>query len=111
MHEVILMLVCLFNPSLSRHRVREFVPVLLKLFLLDVICWLMTYWCDVYVDPVSRRMVNLSYILWIVSTEAMWWHATIFAHSCVHVQVLVCTCSSQVQKIDMKTILNILSTL
>ena len=29
----------------------------------------------------------------------MWLHATIIAHSCVHVhvQVLVCTCSSQVQ--------------
>lgn len=41
--------------------------VLVKLTVLDVILWLLTWSSNVYVEPVSRRFANLTYVLWTVS--------------------------------------------
>ena len=46
---------------------KEYAVVLVKLSLLDVVLWLLTVTSNEYVDPVSRRYANLTYILWTVS--------------------------------------------
>ncbi len=51
---------------------REVIPLLLQLVAIDTVLWLLTYWSDVHVDRISRRFVNLSYMLWIVSPRLLW---------------------------------------
>lgn len=41
--------------------------VLVKVTVLDVVLWLLTWSSNVYVEPVSRRFANLTYVLWTVS--------------------------------------------
>ena len=37
------------------------------MMLLDAMFWLLTSHCGTYIEPISRRFANLSYILWMVS--------------------------------------------
>lgn len=41
--------------------------VLVKVTVLDVVLWLLTWSSNVYIEPVSRRFANLIYVLWTVS--------------------------------------------
>lgn len=52
---------------LVRHSLKGLVPVLLQVTVLDAMFWLLTLCSDAYIEPISRRFVNLSYILWMVS--------------------------------------------
>ena len=52
---------------LLRSALKEYGVVLVKLVALDAILWLLTWSSSVYVEPVSRRFANLTYILWTVS--------------------------------------------
>ena len=44
-----------------------YIPVLLQLACLSGVFCLGTVWSSAYIEPVSRRIVNLAYICWIVS--------------------------------------------
>ena len=50
----------------KRKTVAEFYPVVLFLGVGVVLLWTLTSVCEVYVQPVSRRMANLPFILWLV---------------------------------------------
>ena len=52
---------------LYRFQLREYVTVWVKLCVLDAVLWLLTVTSKEYVEPVSRRYANLTYILWTVS--------------------------------------------
>ena len=57
--------------SVFRQMVKEYTRVLVGLVVLDILFWLLTASSNVYVEPVSRRYANMTYILWIVSHEEM----------------------------------------
>ena len=50
----------------KRKTVAEFYSVVLFLGVGVVLLWTLTSVCEVYVQPVSRRMANLPFILWLV---------------------------------------------
>ena len=50
----------------KRKSVSEFYHVALFLGVGVVLLWTLTSVCEVYVQPVSRRMANLPFILWLV---------------------------------------------
>ena len=50
----------------KRKTVGEFYSVALFLGVGVVLLWTLTSVCEAYVQPVSRRMVNLPFILWLV---------------------------------------------
>ena len=52
---------------LVRASLKELVPLLLHVVVLDAVLWVLTSCSDAYVEPISRRFANLSYILWMVS--------------------------------------------
>ena len=49
-----------------RKTVAEFYPVVGFLGVGVVLLWTLTSVCEAYVQPVSRRMANLSFVLWLV---------------------------------------------
>lgn len=49
-----------------RQRLKDYLLLLSELTLLFVCLWLLTDWFQQHVRPISRRMVNISYILWMV---------------------------------------------
>ena len=53
--------------SCFRSALKEYTGVLVKLVILDIVLWVLTWSSNVYVEPVSRRFANLTYILWTVS--------------------------------------------
>ena len=50
----------------KRKTVAEFYPVVVFLGVGVVLLWTLTSVCEVHVQPVSRRMANLPFILWLV---------------------------------------------
>ena len=48
---------------------KEYTLVLVELAVLDIFLWLLTLFSNGYVEPVSRRYANMTYILWIVSYQ------------------------------------------
>lgn len=52
---------------LLRSALKDYTMVLVKVTVLDVVLWLLTWSSNVYVEPVSRRFANLTYVLWTVS--------------------------------------------
>lgn len=52
---------------LLRSGLKDYTMVLVKVTVLDVVLWLLTWSSNVYVEPVSRRFANLTYVLWTVS--------------------------------------------
>lgn len=49
------------------------------MMLLDTMFWLLTSHCGTYIEPISRRFANLSYILWMVSVDILWAHTFVLA--------------------------------
>ena len=47
--------------------------------LLDTMFWLLTSRCGTYIEPISRRFANLSYILWMVSVGILRAHTLVLA--------------------------------
>ena len=60
---------------LPRRTLREFIPVVLSMVLLDAFFWVLTSRCGTHIEPISRRFANLSYILWMVSAGILWAHS------------------------------------
>lgn len=58
----------LFSLSAIRRVLKEFLMLLVQLILMFVCLWLATSWSQLHIQPISRRLVNLSYILWMVRT-------------------------------------------
>eukprot|EP01118_Nematostelium_gracile_P012750 TRINITY_DN4703_c0_g1_i2.p1 TRINITY_DN4703_c0_g1~~TRINITY_DN4703_c0_g1_i2.p1 ORF type:complete len:456 (+),score=74.79 TRINITY_DN4703_c0_g1_i2:36-1403(+) len=54
-----------------RKNINEWRMVAFQFFLMDVAFWVMTAISHLYVEPVSRRMVNMSYVLLITSMSVM----------------------------------------
>ena len=52
---------------LLRSDIKDYTMVLVKVTVLDVVLWLLTWSSNVYIEPVSRRFANLIYVLWTVS--------------------------------------------
>ena len=46
--------------------VKELLPVLLTLSVMCVSLWAATNWSVKFIQPISRRLTNLPYILWMV---------------------------------------------
>lgn len=55
------------HDPLSRDDFHSWCRVFLVLIAMDVVFWLLLHWSQSYVEPISRRMANLSYVLWMVS--------------------------------------------
>ena len=54
-----------FNLSTLYHGVQKIV----QLFLLSVFSWLVTWLCQEYIQPISRRAANLAYCMWTLSIQ------------------------------------------
>ena len=54
----------LFKP---RHSLQEWQKVAVNLVFVSAVFWFLLYKCQVEVQPVSRRLCNLSYILWLLA--------------------------------------------
>ena len=83
---------CWWNVSgdvlVYRKSVHEYMSVLGKLLCLSCVCYCVTLLCAAYVEPTSRRLVNLAYIAWIVGSLCR-----------THVTQYKCMCTNRSQSI------------
>ena len=60
-------MLCIVYCVYCRRVLREYAVLLLELVVAFALLWLATNLTQQHVQPISRRLVNLTYILWIVS--------------------------------------------
>ncbi|CAH1773466.1 unnamed protein product [Owenia fusiformis] len=54
----------IFKP---RERLKDWLWLLLEIVLLDLLSWGLYFVCDRHIEPISRRMANISFVIWMVS--------------------------------------------
>lgn len=66
----------------SRTELKQWIVVLCVLIAADVCFWILLHFTQIHVDPVSRRIANLPYVIWMV--RIFWrfwskiWHFSLF---------------------------------
>ncbi|KAJ8412397.1 hypothetical protein AAFF_G00127330 [Aldrovandia affinis] len=66
----------------SRSLVKDWIKAIYKLLLVSFVLWVALYICQTFVEPVSRRMANLSFCIWIIAQS-------LFFLSCLSIADLV----------------------
>lgn len=57
---------CKKYPYAFRYKLADYKKVLLNLCGIGAIGWVLMYMCHHSIQPISRRMANLSYCIWVV---------------------------------------------
>jgi phosphatidylinositol glycan class W len=58
----------LMQPKLT---IREFVRTLYQLIVINVVCWMLLWTTVTLTEPVSRRMANLSFVVWMLAYNVL----------------------------------------
>ncbi|KAL4237169.1 hypothetical protein ACF0H5_005549 [Mactra antiquata] len=55
----------------KREKVKDWILLCISLSLVSTGCWILLYCSEKYVEPISRRFANLSYLLWMLAFNSM----------------------------------------
>ena len=79
-----LRIMLLLMPLFNRYHIREWLEISFRMLLISIISGILMIFSHYYIENVSRREVNLSFVLWMVCLNCIFIALEFFIQSIVH---------------------------